>query len=138
MKGKNMTVPQYSYSGTFLNEMVGQYIETLIWVGLNWSGEDDDNPEPLGDTHAAEDIARDAYDQIRTECEAFLDSAWELDGADSLSASDYGHNFALTRNHHGLGFWDRVLGELGDKLTVLSYPYGEQDLYVGDDGKLYV
>jgi hypothetical protein len=51
---------------------------------------------------------------------------------------DYaGHDFWLTRNHHGCGFWDRGLGELGDQLTKASQQFDEIDLYVGDDGKLY-
>lgn len=48
-----------------------------------------------------------------------------------------GHDFWLTRNGHGAGFWDRGLGELGTRLTSASEPYGEANLYVGDDGKVY-
>ena len=47
-----------------------------------------------------------------------------------------GHDFWLTRNGHGAGFWDRGLGELGDRLTGLAKPYGTVDLYITDDGKV--
>ena len=40
-----------------------------------------------------------------------------------------GHDFALTRNHHGAGFWDRGMGDLGDRLTDACRPYGESDAY---------
>jgi hypothetical protein len=48
------------------------------------------------------------------------------------------HDFWLTRNHEGAGFWDRGLGSLGDDLTNGADAYGECWLVVGDDGKLYI
>ena len=49
-----------------------------------------------------------------------------------------GHDFWLTRNGHGAGFWDRGLpGDLGDRLTAASEVYGSVDLYAGDDGMIY-
>lgn len=38
-----------------------------------------------------------------------------------------GHDFYLTRAGHGAGFWDRGLGELGDRLTNASKSYGSPD-----------
>lgn len=54
-------------------------------------------------------------------------SVWELAG----------HDFWLTRNGHGVGFWDRGLGELGIKLTEAAKSFGGVDLYLGDDGLVY-
>lgn len=49
-----------------------------------------------------------------------------------------GHDFWLTRNGHGVGFWDRGYDkEVGDALTKASESFGEVDLYVGDDGRIY-
>lgn len=47
--------------------------------------------------------------------------------SDTFPATDaqHGHDFWLTRNGHGAGFWDRGYGELGDKLTDACKPYGE-------------
>ena len=47
------------------------------------------------------------------------------------------HDFWLTRNGHGAGFWDGDWPVNGDKLTEISKVYGECNLYVGDDGKVY-
>lgn len=47
------------------------------------------------------------------------------------------HDFWLTRNHHGAGFWDRGNGAAGDRLSELTYAYGGQDLYIGDDGLIW-
>jgi len=38
-----------------------------------------------------------------------------------------GHDHLLTRGHHGVGFWDRGLGALGDRLTEASQAYGSTD-----------
>jgi len=48
-----------------------------------------------------------------------------------------GHDFWLTRNGHGAGFWDRGLGDRGDSLTAICEALGEVWTYVGDDGYLY-
>jgi hypothetical protein len=53
---------------------------------------------------------------------------------DALEA--FGHDFWLTRNGHGAGFWDRGLGALGDRLTDASKPYGEVNLWVDADGSV--
>jgi hypothetical protein len=44
----------------------------------------------------------------------------------------------LTRNGHGAGFWDRGLGEAGEVLTKLAHEMGACDLYLGDDGLVYL
>ncbi|WP_435634332.1 hypothetical protein ACSC9U_18330 [Pseudomonas solani] len=48
-----------------------------------------------------------------------------------------GHDFWLTRNGHGAGYWDRGLGDLGDKLTAAAKTFGGVDLYLGDDELVY-
>lgn len=48
-----------------------------------------------------------------------------------------GHDFWLNRCGHGAGFWDRGLGELGDRLSDAAKVYGNVDLYIGDDGLVY-
>jgi hypothetical protein len=49
-----------------------------------------------------------------------------------------GADFWLTRNGHGAGFWDRGLGELGERLTEAAKASGSSDLYIGDDEGIYV
>lgn len=52
--------------------------------------------------------------------------------------SDAGHDFWLTRNGHGAGFWDGDWPEpAATILSVASRACGEYELYVGDDGKIY-
>lgn len=48
-----------------------------------------------------------------------------------------GHDFWLTRNGHGAGFWDRGMGEVGDRLSAKAEKWGTVDLYIGDDGQVW-
>lgn len=50
-----------------------------------------------------------------------------------------GHDFWMTSAGHGVGFWDRGLGELGDALTAACEQFQHKhDAYIGDDGLVYV
>lgn len=51
-----------------------------------------------------------------------------------------GHDFWLTRNGHGAGFWDREELSEDDLCRILATAcrvYGECEVYLGDDGKVY-
>jgi hypothetical protein len=88
-------------------------------------------------------LAPSALDDMCNDCDTFqqyasrwLEAAYERQDYNEEQA---GHDFWLTRNHHGAGFWDRGLGRMrGDRLTNLAHAYSETDLYLGDDGLLYV
>jgi hypothetical protein len=58
----------------------------------------------------------------------------EVSGRDMSHA---GHDFWLTRNGHGAGFWDRGNDPCFEELTRASEPYGSVDLYCGDDSLIY-
>ena len=49
-----------------------------------------------------------------------------------------GHDFWLTRNGHGAGFWDGEWPKVyADMLTEGAKGYGEFETYFGDDGEIY-
>jgi hypothetical protein len=82
---------------------------------------------------------------MRQDCSAFhADNAFDLDeyatvmdrSPEWTGAEMAGHDFWLTRNHHGAGFWDRGLGELGRRLTDAANVYGDVYLYA-HDGQIY-
>lgn len=136
----------------YIENVVTGYVDTLLWTGWDWTQvcEDDEdtcvydhsqcevNPTNMDDNFDEGNIALEAMEEIREDVEGFLSLALDIDGADTIGAEQMGRDFCLTRNGHGAGFWDRGLGELGDKLTDAAKTYGEQELYVGDDGVLYV
>ncbi len=78
--------------------------------------------------------------QSEDDCLNFLEALGDL--AEALDNAGHtperiGHDFWLTRNGHGAGFWDRGLGELGAKVTDLAHSFGSVDCYAGDDGLIY-
>jgi hypothetical protein len=105
-----------------------------------WSSNDESTPSggyPLDDNYGIEDLAPETLKQAESDCKAFQ----EANAADLVKAGNdeqNGHDFWLTRNHHGAGFWDRGYDkEVAKRLTDDCHAYGEVDLYVGDDGKIY-
>lgn len=84
----------------------------------------------------------DAEAQAREWCNDFINAnGAALTMADSqrngARPDQNGHDLWLTSNHHGAGFWDRGLGDVGHRLTDASRPYAA-DLYVGDDNFLHL
>ena len=86
------------------------------------------------------DLAGEAWESIRSDVENFTVANWaDLYGRNEwMDAGQAGHDFWLTRNGHGAGFWDRGLGDRGQRLTDEAHVYGEATAYVGDDGLIYV
>ena len=88
-------------------------------------------------------MAAETFDDMACDVWRFLATCWgdvwedfEID-LSGIEPEQLGHDLWLTRNYHGAGFWDRGLGEIGDKLTELAHSYGDVTLYIGDDGKIY-
>jgi hypothetical protein len=110
------------------------FISAYIACAL-WSSTDGDTGDMLDAIYTADDISPDAMAMIRDECEAFI-AANTADLKD-MDPAQAGHDFWLTRNGHGAGFWDRGLGQKGARLTEACRPWGSCDLYVGDDGLVH-
>lgn len=113
---------------------INSYIGTALWSSP------DDNDEYLDANYLIYDLAPETLQKIREDCAEFLSKADSIiqdqPGIYSRNLELAGHDFWLTRNHHGAGFWDGDWEE-GDKLTEIAQSFGEVDLYVGDDGKIY-
>lgn len=111
------------------------YAECALWSTTD--NADESGGEPLDANYSDDDIAPETLARMRADCESFWsDNADDIAEA-GLSPEQAGHDFWLTREGHGAGFWDRGLGELGDALTKASKPYGAFFLYVGDDGLIH-
>ena len=117
-----------------------QYVVTALWSS---TGDDD---EPLDKQYSLEDIADEAQAKMRADCEKFIQANEQYINDDNLlrtSDSDTygsaGHDFWLNRNGHGAGFWDGDWEEsAGRNMDESSKSFGNCDLYLGDDGKLYL
>lgn len=110
------------------------YVECALWSEMDQS--EPNGGYPLDRNYSAADITADSLKEMRTELDEFC-KLLPAGTCTQLEDEQVGHDFWLTRNRHGTGFWDRGLGELGRELTDLAHPYGEAHLYVGDDGQLH-
>lgn len=123
----------------YIDAMVGAYVECALWSSTyNPTPElgERDYDEPMDGAFDLSDIAPESLDSMLADCEAFaVDNASDLEG--NWTAEQAGHDFWLTRNGHGAGFWDRGKGAVGDRLSDAAHAYGSSDLYVGDDGNVY-
>jgi hypothetical protein len=141
-----------------VDEVLSSYITTALWAT-----NDESTPQggvPLDQNYSPEDVAEETRQSMRDDIVQFLDRVGAEDIEGYLTGkqfvegigtrrlpvggsfppqtpSNMGHDFFLTRNGHGAGFWDRGMGELGDRLTEISQEIGETYPYVGDDGKIY-
>ena len=124
---------------------VHAYLVTALWAETDESRPD--GGDPLDDNYTVDDIAEESQKLANEQCDRF----WAIHGKDILTADgvpcgpDFdevgraGHDFWLTRNGHGCGFWDGDWPkELGERMTETSKLFGEANCYVGDDGKVYI
>ena len=119
--------------GTDTDRALTAYLECALWS--SYDTDDDGHGDNLDALYTVDDFAPEAIEQARTDVADFLADNADVDG---LDPEQVGHDFWLTRNRHGAGFWDRGLGERGDRLTTMAHAYGESVAYVGDDGNVYL
>jgi len=117
------------------------YIKAALWSSTG------DDGEPLDDNYTVDDIAPETLERMKADCERFQsENAHLLTDENFLHhfrgdcdmAKYAGHDFWLTRNGHGCGFWDGDWREpAATVLTDAAHAFGEFNLYVGDDGLIY-
>lgn len=120
------------------NKFFNGYVDAALWSSTDNS--DDSGGEPLDANYDKSDIDKKALRAWKKDCVAFMRS----EKADLKKFMDEtgvgwgscGHDFWLTRNGHGAGFWDRGAGDVGERLSKACKPYGSVDLYV-HDGKVH-
>ena len=115
-----------------LSEFMVAYVEAALWA-----------TEGL-ENHNSSDLAKETIAKISADCAAFYgEHRTEIETAmvnrgTNTNAAMAGHDFLLTRNGHGAGFWDGDWEEgLAEKLTEAAKRAKSADLYLGDDGKIY-
>lgn len=124
-----------------MDEFTQAYVECALWSTTIES--DPSGGDPLDDNYGVEDIDPATLARMVADCRRFQEenaddiSTWE--GSQYTSEEMAGHDFWLTRNGHGCGFWDGDWPEdSGDRLDKASEAFGEVCLYVGGDGKIYL
>lgn len=127
-----------TYTPEDLDTMVHWYLRTMLWIDT--AGEDMDDI-PLEELFDVDDIPEDVVERARKDCADFLDQAIEKNLLTTNDFEQIGYDFWLTRNHHGVGFWDRPLVygyDKKDRLTDLADSFGEvwSSAWRDDDGNL--
>lgn len=107
------------------------YIACALWSST------DDNDEPLDANYDEDSISPESLIAMRKDVLDFVTANKADLEASRQDDAQIGHDFWLTRNGHGAGFWDRGLGAVGNRLTEACKPYGGVDLYVGDDNLIH-
>ncbi len=126
---------------TKLDSFTSGYIDAMLWSST------DDNDTPLEDNYSASDLSPALLESTIQDCARFQadNLTWIVDSErvyrprqGEYIDAQAGHDFWLTRNHHGAGFWDGDWSDdAGKALTDASHRYPEVSPYIGDDGLIY-
>lgn len=122
-------------------EILQHYLIAQVWTGILdfMTGTYEQGGEPLVSdglldlVMTPEQLPEEIRKTAAEEVSSFVSQVseylhyWEL--PEGLTSEQLGHDFSLTRNHHGAGFWDRGWEELGDWLTRISQAMGSCSLY---------
>jgi hypothetical protein len=113
---------------TNLEEFTQGYIAAMYFTE---TGEDD---QPERDA----DMVISFQANVEADCLSFWGKIGSLieSGDDKQTPTQAGHDFWLTRNGHGAGFWDGDWPIHGDALDALASSYGEVYTYATDEGLL--
>lgn len=124
------------------------YCETAAWCGVEYKSGDVRADSDKASDMAADDIHPATLREMQEDCTAFLEKARPIieaaiETGEVTCGPDFdewgraGHDFWLTRNGHGAGFWDGDWPEpMADQLDTLAKGFGEVDLMINADGSI--
>lgn len=134
----------YAFSGSEIATATNSALATLAW---STTAHETDGIEFLDQDEA--DFSDAARESMRELVDSFMSDETVTRLFDLLTAlgtpftpEQIGHDFILTANGHGAGFWDRDHRPRNkaalDALTEICKPYGEIDAYVSDAGEIEI
>lgn len=121
-------------------QFVRGYLECALWSSNDES--DDSGGEPMDVNYDLNDIAPETLEQAIKDCLEFI-KKYEYLFCPLPEYDQAGHDFWLTRNGHGSGFWDRaeIYGDSAADTLASKCGWKTEfpaiDLYIGDDGLIY-
>lgn len=129
-----LTDPYAYVAGYPVGEILSGFVECAFWSST------DRDDEPMDANYGADDLTPDAVAIIEADVLTFARRAWYAAEAAGWEAGQFGHDYWLTRNGHGAGFWCREwdTSNVGRRLSDLATSMGTMDLYVDPDGKVDV
>jgi hypothetical protein len=121
--------------GQPLDAFTGGYIEAMYFADTGEGDQPSSGAELALETRRRIILACQQFQRVNAD---LLTRAYDRVGYSEARA---GHDFYLTQNGHGAGYWDRDeldADGLGDALTDAAKLYTAVDLYEGDNGLLYL
>lgn len=108
------------------------FIETALWCSSDINSDSDTSLQNQG--YSIDDIDPSNLASLKTDCRFFFDENYSKIQTNIRLA---GHDFWLTSNRHGAGFWDGDWEEnIGKELTEDSHKFSEHTFYV-NEGVVY-
>lgn len=117
-----------------LDEFTQGYVECALWADANGDCFDRDTETTVAELHP-DTLAAMVRDCAKFQAERPHDLDLYVEMGRDLSHA--GHDFWLSRNGHGTGFWDRGFGAVGDSLHNHAETFGNVELYLGDDDMVH-
>jgi hypothetical protein len=115
-------------AGVDLDSFFNAYVTAALWSS------NDEDEVPLDANYTPQDFTKESYKKMRADADKFAkEHAALIIGREEQA----GHDFWLTRNGHGAGFWDGDWEE--PTATILTKASEHREVYIMTDrGKLYV
>lgn len=111
-----------------MDHFTDSYLETAEWAD-----------KPDGEDWSGAEWSDQAMAIAESDCQKFQDRAREIiERLEEGAQYHFAHDFWLTRQGHGAGFWDGDYPEPeASELTEIAKSFGEVWIYLGDDGLIY-
>lgn len=134
---------------TFTPEEISTIVDAALY-GLLWgAGEitDEDGNftlESWDEIYDSSDATPELRETLTAEVSA-LDEPMEYDVTankwqaaahefvEQFGLESFGHDMSMTRCRHGVGYWDRGAGDIGDTLTEWAHSLGELHIFHGSE-----
>lgn len=111
-----------------MNSVLRAYLQTALWASTDDRGVSLDSR--FGVYDLSEAFVRESREQLRSFLLEVASAGIDVGDNDLESIA---HDFWLTRNRHGAGFWDGAYSEpSGRALTRMAHAYGSVDIVIGD------
>jgi len=124
----------------FLQSFVATMLEDMQLAENDEACTEEREPRDVGTIYT---IPQATFDRIRADCDLFQriaadDLTAAFDSGTCYGRDSAGADFYLTRVGHGAGYWDRGLGDIGDRLTAHAVDFRAFEPYVGDDEQVHL
>jgi len=112
------------------------YAVASLWTSINYDDYEEGEEQEFDAKYSVDDITPETMQSMKRDVKKFYEDNIDLINKSGLDDEQVGHDFWLTRHHHGTGFWDRdIPKEIGKKLTDASQKFKDYLLFA-EDGKV--